>query len=134
MFGFKGIAHLHLKVSNIERSVDFYCRTFGMEIIGQKYEGKMVILVMKEHFDVFTLSEGSVGVEIHQDSVADVGQHGGFDHFGFALSTGSSLNEAVDHLKKMGAEFVKYVEIAPGINTAFFRDPDGYAFQIWVLP
>jgi catechol 2,3-dioxygenase-like lactoylglutathione lyase family enzyme len=130
MVQFTGLAHLHLKVANAERAAHFYEVGLGMKRLAVKHDGQLIALVMPGRRDVLTLSEGTIGAEVDR-SAARVGDHGGIDHFGFALSTDSRLDEAIDWLTAAGATYVRHLEIAPGIPSVFLRDLDGYVFQIW---
>jgi catechol 2,3-dioxygenase-like lactoylglutathione lyase family enzyme len=133
MVQFMGLAHLHLKVADAERSARFYEAGFGMQRLAVKHDGQLIALVMPGCLDVLTLSEGTIGGEVDQSS-ARVGDHGGIDHFGFALSEDSRLDEAIDRLTAAGATDVRHLELAPGFPSAFLRDLDGYIFQLWVMP
>jgi catechol 2,3-dioxygenase-like lactoylglutathione lyase family enzyme len=133
MVRFTGIGHLHLKVADIERSARFYERGLGMQRLAVKHDGKLVALLARDSLDVLTLSEGSIGAEIDHTS-ADIGAHGGIDHFGFVLSEDSNLDEAVKQLTAAGGSYLRHFDIAAGLASVFMRDPDGYVFQIWKLP
>jgi catechol 2,3-dioxygenase-like lactoylglutathione lyase family enzyme len=130
---FTGIGHLHLKVADVERAARFYEEGLGMRRMSVKHDGKLIALFLPPSVDVLTLSEGAIGAEVDRDS-ADIGAQGGIDHFGFALSEDSSLEEAIARLVSAGARYSHHHDIAPGVPTAFLRDPDGYVFQIWKLP
>lgn len=133
MARFVGLAHLHLKVADIERSARFYEEGFGMRRLAVEHDGRMIVLFMPGRLDVLTLSEGTIGAEVDQ-TTARVGDHGGIDHFGFSLSGGSRFGEAIDRLTAAGATFVSHLKLGPGFPSAFLRDPDGYTFQIWATP
>jgi catechol 2,3-dioxygenase-like lactoylglutathione lyase family enzyme len=128
-----GLGHLHLKVADVERSARFYEQGLGMMRLAVKHEGKAIVLFIPGRLDVLTLSEGAIGAEVDHTS-ARVGDHGGFDHFGFVLSGDSDLDEAVEQLTLKGAAYLRHFEIAPGVPSVFVRDPDGYVFQLWKLP
>jgi catechol 2,3-dioxygenase-like lactoylglutathione lyase family enzyme len=133
MVKFTGLVHLHLKVADVERAARFYEAGLGMRRLAVKHDGKMIVLSMPERFDVLTLSEGTIGAEVDRTS-ARIGDHGGIDHFGFALSSDSEFDEAVRRLTAAGATYVHNLDLAPGVPSAFLRDPDGYIFQIWKMP
>ena len=133
MVTFTGIGHLHLKVADVERSARFYEEGLGMRRMGMKHDGKLIAMFLPSSVDVLTLSEGATGAEVDHESV-DIGAQGGIDHFGFALSEDSDLEEAVARLVSAGATYLHHHDIAPGVPTAFVRDPDGYVFQVWRLP
>jgi catechol 2,3-dioxygenase-like lactoylglutathione lyase family enzyme len=133
MAHFTGIGHLHLKVADIERAARFYEKGLRMQRVAVKHDGKLIALLLPDSLDVLTLSEGSIGAEIDHTS-ADIGAQGGIDHFGFALTSDSNLDEAIEQLTTAGGKFLHHFDIAPGLASAFMRDPDGYVFQIWRLP
>jgi catechol 2,3-dioxygenase-like lactoylglutathione lyase family enzyme len=133
MAHFTGIGHLHLKVADIERAARFYEKGLGMQRVAVKHDGKLIALLLPDSLDVLTLSEGSIGAEIDHNS-ADIGAQGGIDHFGFALSVDSNLDEAIEQLTTAGGKYLRHFDIAPGLASVFMRDPDGYVFQIWRLP
>ena len=133
MVEFTGIGHLHLKVANVERAARFYEQGLGMRRMSVKHEGKLIAMFLPQSVDVLTISEGAIGAEVDDES-ADIGAQGGIDHFGFALSEDSDLEEAIVRLVSAGAKYSHHHDISPGVPTAFLRDPDGYVFQIWKLP
>jgi catechol 2,3-dioxygenase-like lactoylglutathione lyase family enzyme len=128
MVPFTGMRHIHLKVTDVERSARFYEQGLGMERVVTKHGGRMIILGTPGMGDVLTVSQGSVGADV--DASARVGDNGGIDHFGFALTDQGQFDLAVEQLVAAGATLIKATELAPGWPTAFLRDPDGYAFQI----
>lgn len=128
MVTFAGMQHIHLKVTDIERSVAFYENGFGMQKVMDKHDGQMAILTTDDHGDLLTLSLGSIGCDV--DGPGRPGDNGGIDHFGFALPDNTQLDEAVAQVVAAGGALMQITEIAPGWRTAFLRDPDGYALQI----
>ncbi|MGO9602941.1 MAG: VOC family protein [Candidatus Binataceae bacterium] len=133
MVTFTGIGHLHLKVADVERSARFYEQGLGMRRMSVKHDGKLIALFLPSSVDVLTLSEGAIGAEVDH-TTADIGAHGGIDHFGFAVSDDSDLEEAIARLVAAGATYLRHHDIAPGLPSAFLRDPDGYVFQVWRMP
>ncbi len=123
----KGLAHLHLKVSDLDRSIRFYA-SLGFEPVADKHEGTQVFLG-NDAGDLLTLSAGPNPGE-YGDSSRHVGENGGIDHFGFALVDQTQMPQVIDELVAAGATLVDTAELAPGWPTAFLRDPDGYVFQL----
>ena len=128
MVTFTGMQHIHLKVSDIERSVRFYEAGLGMQRLMDKHDGQMVILTTPGRGDMVTLSLGSIGCDV--GDIGDPGDNGGIDHFGFGVEDHDRFDQAVEQLVAAGATLMHTDELAPGWPTAFLRDPDGYAFQI----
>lgn len=124
----RGLAHLHLKVADLERSARFY-EKLGFERSATKHDGKMLFLSTPGGGDLLTLSEGSNPGEVG-DSSSHLGENGGIDHFGFALVDQTTVPDAVEELVAAGATLIEMRDLAPGWPTAFLRDPDGYAFQL----
>ncbi len=127
MVATKGLAHLHLKVSDLDRSIRFYA-TLGFEPVADKHEGTQVFLG-NDAGDLLTLSAGPNPGE-YGDSSRHVGENGGIDHFGFALVDQTQIPQVVEELVAAGATLIDTAELAPGWPTAFLRDPDGYVFQL----
>lgn len=132
MIVFEGMRHIALKVADVERSARFYEKAFGMRRFAGKYGGAFMAMVSPGLKDQISLSVGD-------DSEAGgktgrVGEQGGIDHFGFILSPGSNLEQAVERLKACGATYLRHHDIAKGVPSVFFRDPDGYMFQVIRFP
>ena len=103
MAHFTGIGHLHLKVADIERAARSYEQGLGMQRVGVKHDSKLIVLLLPDSLDVLTLSEGTIGAETDHTS-AHIGTQGGIDHFGFTLSSDSTLDEAIEQLTAAGGE------------------------------
>jgi len=132
MISYRGMRHIALKVADVERSARFYEAGFGMRRFKGKYGGAFMAMVSPGLRDQISLSIGD-------DSEAGgktgrVGEQGGIDHFGFVLSPGSNLGAAVERLTAAGATYLHRHDIAKGVPSVFFRDPDGYVFQIIRFP
>jgi catechol 2,3-dioxygenase-like lactoylglutathione lyase family enzyme len=120
MARFTGINHLHLIVRDKERAARFYEEAFGMKRLGIKRDA-MIFLQTPGTTELLTVSELDP---------ARAGVQGGFDHLGFRLADPAALDEAIEHVVRCGGRLVEKGELAPGIPTAFFEDPDGYRIQI----
>jgi lactoylglutathione lyase len=132
MVVFQGMRHIALKVADVERSARFYEKAFGMRRFAGKYGGTFMAMVspgLKDQISLSTDEQSATG-----GPTGRVGEQGGVDHFGFILSPGSSLEQAVERMKVCGATYLRHHDIAEGVPSAFFRDPDGYTFQIVKFP
>jgi catechol 2,3-dioxygenase-like lactoylglutathione lyase family enzyme len=131
---FKGMRHVALIVSDMERSARFYERAFGMRRFGPvKHGDQLVPLVSPGLRDQVSLSSPGVVGESGQKA-GTPGEHGGIDHFGFIVAPGTSLDRLREHLESCGAEFLGRADIAPRVPSLFFGDPDGYVFQVTRFP
>jgi catechol 2,3-dioxygenase len=116
-----GIRHIHLLVSDLDRSIRFYGEVFGM---AEKFRDGDEL--------VFLASEGgrdSLALHLVHDD-ARVGQSGGYEHFGITVLERDKLDEVIGLVQANGGALVEKGEHAPGIAYAYVRDPDGYVIEI----
>jgi catechol 2,3-dioxygenase-like lactoylglutathione lyase family enzyme len=118
----QGLTHIHLVVRDLDRSLAFYKRVFGLE---ERFrEGRcMVFLNTPTSQDLITLNE-----DPHE--VQTAGVNGGVNHFGFRLAKGSDLDAAVTEVEAAGGALVKRGEHASGLPFVYIRDPDGYLIEL----
>jgi catechol 2,3-dioxygenase-like lactoylglutathione lyase family enzyme len=122
MIDTKGITHLHVIVRDIERSLRFYQRVFGMRELFR--EGStMVFLRTPGANDTLTLNEDP----ILRDRA---GNNGGFQHFGFRLLDKADLDRAVHEVEAAGGRLLRRGEHEPGHPYAYVADPDGYTLEL----
>ena len=123
------IRHTMLPVTDLERSLDFYTRLLGMDIMRRRVnEAKNVTVGYVGYGD-----EGSNhALELIQDRGAAAGAAlAAWDgHIAIAVSDLYRLSEV---LEKEGVRFDKPAgPVAPGRKdlVAFIRDPDGYEIEL----
>ena len=117
-----GLTHLHLKVADVHRSIEFYQKVFGLEVLF--WEGdSMVFLRTPGASDLITFSQAPAGEEIRS---------GGLDHFGFRFHDEDDVALALKIVLDAGGTVVSSSESGtrPGKLTAYVADPDGYVIQI----
>lgn len=116
----EGLTHLHLLVSDLERSLRFYREVFGLE---ERFRDgpKMVFLRTPGCRDTITLNE-----------VADgrAGKLGGIDHFGFRLRPPKDLDSAIAEIERHGGKLVQRGTHPSGEAFAYVSDPDGYVIEL----
>ena len=118
-----GIRHVHLLVTDHERSVAFYKAVFGMEV-GFR-DGDILFLHSPGGRDDLALHPAVTEAE-----QARVGDQGGYEHFGITVKDRSRLDEAISLVIEAGGALVDKGEHAPGIPYAYVADPDGYVIEI----
>ena len=127
MPAFTGIAHLALTVTDLERSVAFYGRLWGMASSGT-LDGPAL------HRWVFLLPDGTtIGLTRH-DATASTpfdAHARGLDHVGFAVANLADLQAWADHLTAMDIAHSGLVEADYGTALSF-TDPDGIALEFFV--
>jgi catechol-2,3-dioxygenase len=91
----EGLTHIHLRVSDLGRSLAFYQQVFGLKEMFR--EGpNMVFLRTPGRRDTITLNQAP-----DQDK-ARVGDSGGIAHFGFRLADDVDLELAVQEVRAAG--------------------------------
>ena len=92
----QGLTHIHLVVSDLERSLLFYQSVFGME---ERFRDgpKMVFLNTPGSEDLITLNEDPAETQL-------TGVNGGIAHFGFRLSDSSTLDSAITGCRLLGSD------------------------------
>ena len=109
----QGLNHVHLVVTDLERSARFYCEAFGLQELSR--EPRRVYLNTPGRPDVVTLS---------------LGDEPRFDHLGFLLAERAGLDEAVRKAERAGGRVVERHDMEGGAPTAFVKDPDDYVIQL----
>lgn len=115
----EGLTHLHLRVSDLNRSLAFYQQVFGM--VERFRDGDLVFLNTPGSDDTITLNPNHDG---------RAGTSGGIEHFGFRLKDGASIDDAVATVIGAGGALVRGGEHAPGEPYAYVTDPDGYVIEL----
>lgn len=118
----QGLTHIHLVVRDLDRSLRFYQRVFGLE---ERFrEGRcMVFLNTPASEDLITLNEDPNEAQM-------AGVNGGVNHFGFRLMKDSDLDAAIKEVETAGGTLVQRGEHSPGVPFAYVRDPDGYLIEL----
>ena len=128
-----GTNHVNLTVTDLQRSTEWYCRTFGLTVvstdenIGPPY---FTDVLYNGLFDLTTLSY-VVGLIQHRDPIDDAfdARRPGLDHFGLQVPDAADLQEWVEHLDDLGIPHSGVVH-SPYADVISFRDPDGIALEL----
>lgn len=117
-----GLSHIQLVVRDLDRSLAFYTRVFGLK--EQFREGQhMVFLNTPDRHDLVTLNQDPRDAQ-------RAGDNGGMNHFGFRLVDAADMDAAVREVEAAGGTLIKRGEHAPGVLYAYIRDPDGYVIEL----
>jgi catechol 2,3-dioxygenase-like lactoylglutathione lyase family enzyme len=118
----RGLRHLALKVSDVERATQFYARVFGMRLVWQPDPNNAY------------LSSGCDSLALHQ------GSHGNadaqvLDHLGFIVPTIAEVEAAwasaqAEHLD-IAHPFKRHRD---GSVSFYIKDPDGNVIQVLYEP
>jgi lactoylglutathione lyase len=116
--------YVGIRVTDVERSIDFYTRVLGMKV-----EGRGKIKQTKGETVGLTSEKGGFALELNhyeKDSPYNtkyvVGE--GLDHLAFKVD---DLDKALDEARRMGHKTILQIE-ANGGRWAYIEDPDG----IWI--
>ncbi len=125
-FSINKLGHVVLRVTDLERSIDFYTKILGLRISDvypdSMMDGKMVFMRFnRDHHGVALVGGGSgkyQGKELH--------------HMAFEVSTIDEVLRARDHLRKHNVKIDFDGRRRAGAQVAVeFRDPDDYRLEIY---
>ena len=121
----RGMRHLALRVSDLERTKDFYVRVFGMKVVWQP------------DADNAYLSSGSDNLALHRASTAanETANAQRLDHLGFIVPTIEDVEASYAWAKSAGLEIVHELKHHRDGSVSFYiRDPDGNVIQALYEP
>ena len=126
------LLHTMLRVSDVERSVDFYTRLLGMQVVSQREH-------RKNQFTQVYLGYGGgdsgIGLElVHNWSQEEPYRHGNaFGHLAIAVS---GINALCNRLETEGVKVPRppRSQRHGDIIVAFIEDPDGYRIELVQRP
>jgi len=121
------ILHTAYFVSDIERSLKFYCDVLGMQ------EAQRFDLDESVHEVVLTFpdSKGGGVILMWDDKRTVPYEHG--DAYSRVVMMVSSLDAAIDHFGIHGVKIVKPATHAGQLRYCMIQDPDGYTIEVMEL-
>jgi catechol 2,3-dioxygenase-like lactoylglutathione lyase family enzyme len=111
------VNHLHLRVSDIARSREFYERFFGLR--EHVWHGDVLFMTDEARFDL-ALAPGDRDERFPP-----------WFHFGFRLASGAHVRHLFDHLTRAGATIVQALEEHDDLVCFRCADPDGYVIEVY---
>lgn len=125
---FLGIDHIAITVLDLEASLPFYERVFGLSPVGTMDDGPFVR-------QIFALPGGiTLGLTQHDPGAAVTEfdpRMPGLDHIGFAVADIAELRAWAAHLDADGIQNDGLIEASYGTALSF-TDPDGTALEFFV--
>lgn len=135
----KGMNHVGVSVSNLERAVGFYRDAFGMQIVAQRSFGgerdETILRLKGARGSVATVGLGDIEIELFEfaspqpkpsDPNRPVCDHG-ITHFCLQVT---DLHGEYARLKAAGVLFHCPPVDFPGGRATYGRDPDGNVFEL----
>ena len=121
-----GLAHLVLRVTDLERSVDFYQRILGLEVTSRAGTRMAFLSAPVDNGKSHELGLLALGPDLPPNEQHRVGMY----HFAWQLETLEELEAFHRHLTDEGATIVGYGDhgISMGI---YFVDPDRNEIEVF---
>jgi len=119
MFQSHGLTHISLAVRDLERTLQFYTKVFGV----REY--------FRDASSVQVLGPGPHDVIAFEHNPTASGMRGGITHFGFRLQQPGDIDAAIAEVERAGGTILRRGEFAPGYPYVYVADPDGYEIEIW---
>lgn len=125
-----GFHHLALTVSDVARSVPWYCETLGLEKVGQRQHDEGATMALAPHDGAFVL--------VLQEHKAHEGAsfsefRPGLDHLSFRVADVRALHAWQRRLTELNVEHSP-VRCEPTGYVLVFRDPDRIQLELFVDP
>jgi catechol 2,3-dioxygenase len=115
------IGHVHLKVSDLDRSEAFYRDALGLEVT-ERVGGSFIFMSFGE-------AHHHLALQGHADLPPADPETLGLYHFAVEVPGEEELAAAVDRIRSAGIEFAA---VDHGISkSVYFSDPDGHGVEIY---
>lgn len=119
------LAHVVIKVRDLERSRKFYTEVLGMQVMKDVPEIRAVFLAnhARDHHELALFQVGA-------DAAAPRREHVGLAHIAFRLRSTEDLEAAYRELK--AKQVPVHFTVNHGVTkSVYFRDPDGHELEVY---
>ena len=122
MISNRGLRHLALRVADVDRATEFYCRVFGMKV------------VWRPDSDNAYLSSGCDNLALHRGAAGDP-QSQSMDHLGFIVATVAEVEAGYAWAQSNAIEIATPLKHHRDGSVSFYlRDPDRNVIQLLYEP
>ncbi|MEA2626620.1 MAG: hypothetical protein QOD06_2665 [Candidatus Binatota bacterium] len=119
----QGMAHLALRVADLERSAAFYRDVFGMRVAWQPDP------------DNVYLTSGRDNLALHRAAVEPRSSTGALDHLGFLVATPGEVFTAAEAVARSGIPLLRPARRHRDGSCSFYvEDPEGNVVQVLYVP
>tara|TARA_Y100000385_G_C12722168_1_gene479141 strand:- start:170 stop:562 length:393 start_codon:yes stop_codon:yes gene_type:complete len=122
MFKFNGIDHLNITVKNLDKSVDYYQRIFGFEVLeAEDYNGTPYKIIGTSQKGMLCMYEDK-DLEVKNNNIG---------HYGFNIEFTENIVEKLEEAKAdvryyNGQAIIQY----PNSKSIYVHDPDGNQIEL----
>jgi len=118
------LTYVGIRVTNLEKSIDFYSRLLGMKVVGRgkTEDAKGETVGLQSEKDAFVLELNYYEKDSPYNTKYGAGE--GLDHLAFKVD---DLDKALEEARKTGHPCILEIK-ASGGRYAYIQDPDG----IWI--
>jgi len=125
-----GLAHVALKVADVERSFRFYHRLLGARLLGDLEGRDDEDLSDRKAIEFGTPGARDVIVLMRADEPV-TGDTGQLEHIGFRLVAPEDPARVAAAFEEAGGTVASQGHFSDGDPYVFGRDPDGYVVELW---
>jgi len=119
-----GLRHIALNVSDVARSVEFYCRVLGMRVEWKPDEENVYLTSGTDNLAIHKLPDGiqpGVVQKVH--------------HIGFVVRQIQDVDEWANRIQSLNIPFAQPPRThRDGARSFYFSDPDGMLIQLLYHP
>ena len=125
-----GLAHVALKVTDVERSFRFYQKLLGARLLGD-LEGRDDEDLSDRHVIEFGTPGARDVIVLMRSDEPITGDTGQLEHIGFRLVGPEDPAEVARAFEAAGGTVGSQGHFSDGDPYVFGRDPDGYIIELW---
>jgi lactoylglutathione lyase len=121
------LEHIGVKVSNMDRSIQFYKDVLGLELVGRSQVNEQLELAFLSYPDT-----DNIQIELISRRSDDLPAAGIVDHMAFTVT---DIEAEVERLKSLGVKMIdeapRELNISGIVKIAFFYGPDGEKLEFF---